>query len=149
MRRKLTAILAMLVAAVALPALAGEGHACCRKDAAKPGCMARTAGVERTAATLDNGVRITMTATDPAVVAKLQTMGGVGEGCCAGCPMRQEGVTRSVEKTANGVVITATSTDPATVKKLQEHATAMAGGQACCGGKAKAGCPRKGSPSTT
>ncbi len=136
--RKTLVIIGLAVLA-ALPALAGS--------MAKGSCCASMSGVERSVANLDNGVRITLTASDPKVLAALQDRAGnCGQGDCPNCPMNAKGVTRTVEKTSNGVVITATSSDPAQVKALQEHAAAMKSG-ACCKGKMGKGCMHgKGGP---
>jgi hypothetical protein len=132
-------VLSALVAMLAMPALAGQGKAM--------GCCGKQSGVQRSVANVDNGVRITMTATDPKVVASLQEMSAScgAAGGCADCPMHGEGVTRTVEKTADGIVVTATATDPAMVAKLQQHAATM-GAAGCAGAKAeaKAGCCAKG-----
>jgi hypothetical protein len=130
-----------LAALIAVPLLAGPNG-----PAMGAGCCMSQTGVERTVTNLANGVRITLTATDPKVVETLQAR---TETCpkdgCADCPMHAEGVTRSVEKTANGVVITATSSDPAQVAKLQKHAASMTAGT-CPRHKARAGCMKGGGP---
>ncbi|HVN76685.1 MAG TPA: hypothetical protein VMT19_10245 [Thermoanaerobaculaceae bacterium] len=126
-------VLIALAAVAAAPLMAA--------DAAAPMACCKGAGVERTVANVDNGIRVTMSAKDPKVVARLQEMAaGAAKdaGCCPECPMAMEGVTRTVEKTDSGVVITATSTNPDLVKKLQAHVAAMAGS-----GNA-AGCCRRG-----
>jgi hypothetical protein len=126
-------------------------------DTAKPmACCSKAAGVERTVANLDNGVKITITAKDAKAVAMIQNMAascGMDKDCCKDCPMMAEGVTRAVETTANGVVITATATDTKLVKAMQEHAATCgnASMKGCCKGKAKsaAACPHaKNSPAT-
>ncbi len=126
-----------LIALLALPAFAGDGKAM--------GCCGKQAGVERSVANIDNGVRVTMTAADAKMIAMLQEKSAtMDKDGCADCPMHAEGVTRTIEKTANGIVITATATDPALVAKLQKHAATM--GSMACGAKAegKAGCCAKG-----
>ena len=124
-----------VVALAAIPVLAGGGD--------HSGCCMKQAGVERTVTNIDNGVRITLAASDPQVVSTLQgKVEGCGKDGCGDCPMHAEGVTRTVEKTDNGVVITATASDASVVAKLQQHATAMGAGG--CGKKAAdkpAGCP--------
>jgi hypothetical protein len=103
-----------LAAVMAVPVLA---------DNAPKSCCAGMDSVTKQVTNLDNGVRITMTAKDPKVVAKLQEcMGGQDEkGCCKDCPMHDKAVTRKVEKTVDGIVITATTADATLAKKLQEH----------------------------
>ncbi|MGC8916726.1 MAG: hypothetical protein ACP5NF_07080 [Thermoanaerobaculum sp.] len=126
--------------AVAPAALAGG--ACCSKDQA----------VARQVETLPNGVKITLTSSDPKVVAQLQSRGEACGKDCKDCPMHAAGVTRTVEKVANGVTITATAADAALVAKLQQHAATMGQGTmkgACCSkeggtGAAKGGCCSKG-----
>ena len=124
--------LAILVAVPALAADAtGKVMACCAKGA----------GVERTVANLDNGVRVTMTAKDSKAVAMIQEHSASctkDDPACKDCPMAAEGVTRTVEKTDTGVVITATSSNPELVKKLQAHAASCGSGnmKGCCKGKA-------------
>jgi hypothetical protein len=150
---------AVLVALVALSpfaaASAPDGAGSCA-----PGCCAKAAGVERTAETIDNGVKITITAQDATAIAAIQERTeSCRPGGCKSCPMGAEGVTRSVEKTANGVVITATASDPELVQRLQSHNPGMArtghghghkaGMAGCCskGAEAKAetsGCCAKG-----
>lgn len=84
-----------------------------------PGCM-KAKGMQRTVANIDNGVKITMTCSDPKMVAETQAK--AARGCGGDCPMSATSVTRTVENTADGAVVTATSTDPAVVKAMQEHA---------------------------
>jgi|GEM_PF-3205224 TusA-related sulfurtransferase len=120
-------------------------------DTPAKGCCMAQGDVQREVATIEGGVRITLTAKDPATVAKLQANASAcpREGC-QNCPMHAEGVTRTVEKTETGVVITATATDPSLVAALQQHATATgcrreaAGTQRpCCKAKAAhAACQR-------
>ncbi len=131
--------LAALVAApmMAAPMMGGGG------PGKTMGCCGKGAGVERSVANLDNGVKITVTAADAKTVAMIQEMAAscpMGTAACKDCPMAAKGVTRAVEKTDKGVVITVTSADAAMVKTLQEHAaTCTAGGMAgCCKGKAGA-----------
>ena len=146
---KRSSIFAVLVALVTLPLLAAvsasAGAGCC-----EPGCCAKTAGVERTVESIDNGVRITVTGSDATAIAAVQERTATCKaGGCKSCPMDAEGVTRSVEKTATGVVITATASDPELIQQLQSHkvGTAHAGhahkaGMTGCGAKgaeAKAG----------
>ena len=129
-------LLIVLVVLTAAPLMAA--------DAAGPMACCRAAGVERTVANLDNGVRVTMTAKDAKVVAMIQEMSATcskDTPCCKDCPMAAEGVTRTVEKTESGIVVTATATSPDLVKKLQAHAATMAAGgemKGCCKGGAKA-----------
>lgn len=115
--------------AVAPAALAGG--ACCSKDQA----------VARQVENLPNGVKITLTSSDPKVVAQLQSRGEACGKDCQDCPMHAEGVTRAVEKVANGVVITATAADPKLVTALQHHAASM--GQGAMKGAAKGACCAK------
>ena len=144
---KRSSIFAVLVALVTLPLLAAvsasAGAGCC-----EPGCCARTAGVERTVESIDNGVRITVAGGDATAIAAVQERTATCKaGGCKGCPMGAEGVARSVEKTATGVVITATASDPELVQRLQSHGVTRAGhghkaGMTGCGAKgadAKAG----------
>ena len=99
----------VLVVFVSVPRRAEE-HAGCRP----------APGLQRTVANLDNGVTITLTCSDPKMVAEVQAR--AAKGCDSACPLSAGNVTRAVENTADGVVVTATSTDPAVVKALQEHA---------------------------
>ncbi len=119
----LTLVLAILVAA---PMLAEE----------HPGCM-QAQGMKRTVANIDNGVKITMTCSDPKMVAEAQAK--AAKGCGGECPMSATSVTRTVENTADGAVVTATSTDPAVVKAMQEHAAKGCshehGGKSCAHGE--------------
>ncbi len=132
--RRFLFVLALALAAAA-PLLAA--------DAATPMSCCGGAGVERSVTNIDNGVKVTLTAKDPKVVAQVQEMAAAcpkDKPCCKDCPMAAEGVTRAVAKTDSGVVITATSADPELVKKLQAHAASMAAGgdgKACCKGGAK------------
>ena len=140
--------IALLVALIAL--LAGPLMVMAADAARQMSCCGKAAGIERTVANLDNGVKITFTAKDPKAVAMIQDMAascGQDKGCCKDCPMMAEGVTRSIEKTSSGVVITATATDAKLVKAMQEHA-ASCGGTAmkdCCKGKAShaGACPQE------
>lgn len=130
-------LLVALAALVAVPMMAGD------TPAKTMGCCGKGAGVERSVANIDNGVKITVTAADAKTVAMIQEMAAscpMGTAACKDCPMAAKGVTRAVEKTDKGVVITVTSADAAMVKKLQAHAaTCTAGGMAgCCKGKAGA-----------
>lgn len=109
MKRLLLVLVLILAVLVSAPMLADD----------HPGCM-KAKGVQRTVANLDNGVRITVTCSDPNLVAEVQAR--VAKGCGGECPMSARGVTRAVENTADGAVVTATSSDPALVKALQEHA---------------------------
>jgi hypothetical protein len=137
MKRLTVLAVAMVLAALPLAydnALAG----CAKAAAAKASCPAAMEGVERSVANLDNGVRVTMNASDPKVIAALQRSVGSGpsDGCQT-CPMHAEGVTRTVENTATGVVVTATSADGDVVKRLQAHGASPASGAGC--GPAKSG----------
>ncbi len=149
-------VLCGALALLALPTFAADGKAM--------GCCGKQAGIERSVANVENGVRITMTATDAKAIAMLQERSAtMDKDGCADCPMHAQGVTRTVEKTANGIVITATTTDAALVAKLQQHAVTMgtaacgakaAGKTGCCAGKATgaaAGCAHgeKAAPATT
>ncbi len=119
---KRLATLTVPLALFALPLLAADTPA-----KAPAGCCLKAAGAQRTVTNLDNGVKITITGTDPKLVAMIQDETAVcpKPGCSNACPMRAEGVKRTVEKTDAGVVIVATSTDPAMVTKLQRHAAKM------------------------
>jgi hypothetical protein len=131
-----------LLALLALPAFAGDGKAM--------GCCGKQAGIARSVANIDNGVRVTMTATDAKMVAMLQEKSATADSeGCADCPLHAKGVTRTVDRTANGIVITATATDAALVATLQKHAASMA--SMSCGAKAdgKAGCCAKGKAGAT
>lgn len=131
-----------LAALVAVPLVAATLMA---SDApAKPmACCGKAAGVQRSVANIDNGVKITVTAADAKAVTMIQEMAAScakDAAACKDCPMATEGVTRAVEKTDKGVVITVTSADATMVKKVQAHAATCAGGgmAGCCGGKAGA-----------
>ncbi|KDA53646.1 hypothetical protein EG19_05455 [Thermoanaerobaculum aquaticum] len=128
---KVLALVVVVGLAAAAPLFAGG--ACCGKDQA----------VSKQVENLPNGVKITLTSSDPKVVAQLQSK---SEACdkegCKNCPMHAEGVTRTVEKIANGVVITATSADAQLVAALQKHASGMTAG--CNKSAAKASCCSKG-----
>ena len=130
--RKALVVVGLLVL-IALPALAAEHAGCMKGDMSK---------VQHSVANIDNGVKITMTSSDPKVAAMLQEQGAT---CCKGgdCPMQAKGVTRTVEKVDGGIVITATASDAALVKQLQEHGAMMAKGSCCAGDKAKASCCHK------
>ncbi len=119
---KRTGLLLVLAALAAAPILAADAPA-----TTAAGCCLKAAGAEHTVTNLDNGVKITITSTDPKVAAQIkdETASCPKPGCAKGCPMQAKGVTRTVEKTDTGVVITATATDAATVKALQEHAATM------------------------
>ncbi len=135
-----------LAAVLAAPVMAADAPA-----AAAPGCCLKAAGAQHTVTNLDNGVRITITSTDPKVAAQIkdETASCPKPGCAKDCPMQAKGVARTVEKTDTGVVITATATDAAMVKALQEHAATMwdkacphRAGMSCSKGKAMTGkCP--------
>ena len=125
-------LLMVLAALLAAPILAGDPA-----PAKHAACCSKSTGAERTVANLENGVKITCTASDAKAVALIQEAAAScskDKTCCKDCPMAAEGVTRTVEKTDKGVVITVTSADAAMVKKLQESAAA------CCTGKMKACC---------
>jgi len=120
-----------LAALLAVPAVAGDAKGCC----------ARQQGVTRSVAKVDNGVRITMTSTDPKTVSMLQSKAPeCAKSDCDDCPMHAEGVARSVETLADGVAVTATATNAALIAKLQEHAT---GAATCSRSDAKVGCCAK------
>jgi hypothetical protein len=136
------AALAVLCALVALPLRAADAPA---NPSAE--CCLKGAGAQRTVTNLDNGVKITITGSDPKLAAMIQeeTATCPKPGCSKDCPMQAEGVTRTVDKTDTGVVITATSTVPEMVKKLQEHAATQwdkacphKAGKACAKGQANA-----------
>ncbi|MFN3414065.1 MAG: hypothetical protein ACK42L_08415 [Thermoanaerobaculum sp.] len=128
---KVLALVVVVGLAAAAPLWAGG--ACCSKDQL----------VTKQVANLPNGVKITLTASDPKVVAQLQSKTeGCGKEGCKTCPMHAEGVTRTVEKIANGVVITATSADAQLVAALQKHASGMTAG--CNKSAGKASCCSKG-----
>ncbi len=110
----LSVIALTLVASV--PVLAG-GHG-------QAACCAGMAGVERTVAKLDNGVRITLLAKDQATVTKLQAQGGACPAEHCRCPIHAEGVHRVVERVEGGVVITATASEKALVTSLHTMAAA-------------------------
>ncbi|HNX49799.1 MAG TPA: hypothetical protein PLS53_09250 [Thermoanaerobaculaceae bacterium] len=126
-------VILALVTLAAMPVMA-EDHA---------GCM-KSKGMQRTVANIDNGVKVTMSCSDPTMVPEIQAK--AAKGCAGECPMSAKGVTRTVENTADGAVVTATSADAAQVKALQEHAAKGCGGEpagkSCCkhGEDAKAGC---------
>lgn len=70
--------------------------------------------VEKKVENITNGVKITMTSTDAAIVTKLQSMKHPG-------PKEDAKVTVTQTNISNGVEVTLTSTDSATVQKLQER----------------------------
>jgi len=119
---KRTCLLLVLAAVLAAPVMAADAPA-----ATAAGCCLKASGAQHTVTNLDNGVKITITSTDPKVAAQIkdETATCPKPGCAKDCPMQAKGVTRTVEKTDTGVVITATATDAATVKALQEHAATM------------------------
>lgn len=127
-------VLALVVAlgfAAATPLLAGG--ACCSKDQA----------VSKQVENLPNGVKITLTSSDPKVVAQIQSKTETcGKEGCKDCPMHAEGVTRTVEKIENGAVITATSSDAQLVAALQRHAVGISAG--CGKSSQKTSCCAKG-----
>ncbi len=139
-------LLLALAALAAAPIMAADAPV--KADA---GCCLKAAGAQHTVTNLDNGVKITITSTDPKVAAMIQdeTASCPKPGCAKDCPMQAKGVTRTVEKTDAGVVITTTAADAATVKALQEHAATMwdkacphRAGMSCTKGKAMTGkCP--------
>jgi hypothetical protein len=126
-------ILTALVALVAMPAVLA-----CEKEAGMKAsmghdCPASMKGVERTVTNLDNGVRMEMTSSDPAVVKTLQTQMAADHktgGCCKDCPLSNAAWTHKVENTDKGVIVTLTADSKDDIGKLQ---TAMAG-------MAKGGC---------
>lgn len=121
--------LVLVACLAALPLWAGG--ACCAKEQA----------VSRQVENIAGGVKLTLTATDPQAVAKLQQKAEACSGECKDCPMHAPGVNRKVEKTDNGVVITVTSSDPKQAEAIQAHAASMADKAkgACCGKASKAG----------
>jgi TusA-related sulfurtransferase len=141
-----TFLILALAAVLAAPLMAADAPA--TND---PGCCLKAAGAQHTVTNLENGVKVTITSTDPKVVAQIkdETASCPKQGCAKDCPMQAKGVTRTVEKTDTGVVITATAADAATVKALQEHAATMwdnacphQAGMKCTKGKAMTGkCP--------
>lgn len=142
MKRFMPLVIAMVLAALPLAsdnALAG----CAKAAGAKTSCPAAMEGVERSVANLDNGVRVTMNASDPKVIEALQksVAAGPADGCQT-CPMHAEGVTRTVEKTATGVVVTATSANGDVVKSLQAHAASMTAGAGCGSAKGASCCSK-------
>jgi hypothetical protein len=130
--KRLFALTALSLLA-ALPLVAGD-----TPQAKSPAaCCLKTAGAQRTVANLENGVKITCTASGPRAVAMIQKAAAScskDKPCCKECPMAAEGVVRTVENIDKGVVITATSPDAEMVKKLQESAAT------CCSGKMKGYC---------
>jgi hypothetical protein len=132
-RAKVLAFLGVVVMA-AVPLWAGG--ACCAKDQA----------VSRQVENIPGGVKITLTANDAQVVAKLQSQPEACKGECKDCPMHAQGVTRKVEKIDKGVVITATASDPKLVEALQAHAASMGtmAKGSCCSKGAKGSCCNKG-----
>jgi len=154
MRRSL--LFASILAFVALPLLAAAAAtgdaACCASACSDTGCCAKGAGVERSVEKLDNGVRITIAASDPESIATIQQRAEACKpGSCPRCPMCAEGVTRTVENTATGVVVTAIATDPGLIERLQAHSMSRhgmhahrAGASCTMGAEAKAGCCSRG-----
>ncbi len=130
--------LVLVACLAALPLWAGR--ACCAKDQA----------VSRQVENIAGGVKITLTATDPQAVAKLQQKTEACSGECKDCPMHGPGVNRKVEKIDNGVVITVTSSEPRQAEAIQAHAASMADkakGASCAQGHkaSKGACCAKGS----
>lgn len=137
-------VLAVVMVLAALPLASDNALAGCPKAAAaKASCPAAMEGVERSVANLDNGVRVTMSASDPKVIAALQknVATGPADGCQT-CPMHAEGVTRTVENTASGVVVTATSANGDVVKSLQAHGASLASGSGCAPAKSGSCCSK-------
>lgn len=104
------------------------------KSAKKYTCPKKMEGVEKTVANTADGVAMTLTAKDPAQVAKLQELAAVhysGEKC----PSLPKDAVVSYENTAAGVIVRTTSKNPESVKAIQaKHA---AGGHKCSGKHAK------------
>ncbi len=132
--KKLVVIAVALAFLVSVPAFACGAKNAAMKDGAA--CPMMMKGVERSAANLDNGVKITLTAKDAESAKTLQTALAAemkdDTGCQ--CPMHEKGVSKSVENTEKGVILTLTSADKEQVKSLQAYATKM-----CAGGKGE--CP--------
>ncbi len=129
---RVLALVVVLAFAAVTPLLAGG--ACCSKDQA----------VSKEVQNLPNGVKISLTSSDPKVVAQLQDKtAACGKEKCKDCPLHAEGVTRTVEKIANGVVITATSFDSQLVAAVQKHAAGMTNA-GCSKSTDKASCCSKG-----
>jgi len=105
------------------------------------GCPCKMEGVTRSVENLGDGVKVTLSAKDPKLVAMIQEKVGKREE--GDCPMMSENVNRSVETTSDGIVMTLTSGDAEMVKKLQSHAAAEAKGHDCAGHRAKMDCQHK------
>lgn len=110
---------------IAVAGLVFAGDKPCEK------CPCKMEGVTKTVANLENGVKVTLSAKDPKVVAQIQEMMGKCEKGGCECPVMMKGVDRKTEKTADGMVMIATSADKEIVKKLQDHMTAEAKGHKC------------------
>lgn len=91
--------------------------------------------ITRTVNNIANGVEITMTTTDAATLAHMQSMFDSNQ---AKTP-KNTLITVKREKLANGTKITMTSSDAATVKSLQERATTAKMGAFGQGGMGKIG----------
>lgn len=138
----LSALIALLAAPAALACdkqgsmTASAGHAC-------PGSMKN---VERTVTNLDNGARIEMNSTDPAVVSTLQTHMAAdtkSAGCCKDCPMGNTAWTHKVENTDNGVVLFLTADSKDEIGKIQTAAAGMAKGGCSKQAGGKGECPHR------
>jgi TusA-related sulfurtransferase len=87
-------------------------------------CPCRMEGVTKNVENLEDGVKVTLSATDPKLVAMIQEKMVTCEAGRTDCPMMAKEMDRRVEKTADGMVMTITSTDKDLVKKLQTHVAA-------------------------
>ncbi len=103
-----------------------EGCTDCSKDCAKDCTKDGMTGIEKSVENIENGIVVTITASCPKIVAKLQSHGqDQAEGKSCGHHQhgqaKMEGVEKSYEKLENGIKITLTAKDPEGVKKLQGH----------------------------
>jgi len=94
-------------------------------------CPCKMEGVTKSVENLDNGVKVTLSATDPKIVAMIQEKVGKCEAGESDCPMMTKEMDRKVEKTADGMVMTITSADKDMVQKLQTHMAAESKGHDC------------------
>ena len=138
--------LTALIALLAIPAALACEKEAGMKASAGHGCPSSMQGVERTVTIVENGVKMQLTSTDPAVVSHVQKMMASGheEGCCKDCPLSNAAWTRKAENIENGVVVMLTASSPDEIFKLQTSLTSMAKGG--CGHEAaadKGGCPKK------
>ena len=121
-----------LMLAVATASFAGGGHC--------GACPCKMDGVTKSVENLDNGVKVTLSAQDPKIVAMIQEKMGKCEKGEDDCPLMAKEMDRRAEKTADGMVMTITSADSDVVKKLQTHMAAEAKGHDC-GKHGKKDCP--------